>query len=386
MINNKFTIIVPTRERCETLYHTLRICLNQTYQNYEILVSDNYSQDDTKKIVHSFDNEKIHYINTGKRVSMSENFEFALSHVSDGYLMFIGDDDGMLPNSLEYVNDIINKTKCEAVVSLNAFYTWPETTNPNKLMWSPKSGYEIRDSKVWIEKYLTFQMQYTFDLPSAYCGFVKKEVFERASKDGLFFRSSTPDSYSALAVAFFTDKYVYSHSAFAVHGSSANSNGAAGFANKKNYIGNEYKKFLEENKIPFHKKMVMCKTFRTYSLEAYFQFSDAFPELTKEYTIDWKLFLQYVLSESQENTKEDIEEAVKKMCEMHSVDFEEIKNFRVNRFSGLTLKEIVQKAYQKIIFKLSKKSTNIEDTTKYGVYNVHDAMLLMKFVLEFKNN
>ena len=76
-MRNKFTIIIPTRERCDTLYHTIRTCLNQTYKNYEIIVSDNFSQDDTKKIVTSFDDKRITYINTGKRCSMSENFEFA---------------------------------------------------------------------------------------------------------------------------------------------------------------------------------------------------------------------------------------------------------------------------------------------------------------------
>jgi len=60
-------------------------------------------------------------------------------------------------------------------------------------------------------------MQYTFELPGAYCGFVKREAFDRATKDSFFFRSPTPDAYSALAVAFVTEKYVYSHTAFAVH-------------------------------------------------------------------------------------------------------------------------------------------------------------------------
>ena len=114
---NKLTILIPTRERCDTLYDTLRTCLNQTYQNLEIIVSDNFSQDRTKEVVMSFDDKRLKYINTGKRISMSENFDFALSHVKDGYIMFIGDDDGILPNSLEYVNEIINTTGCEAVVS-----------------------------------------------------------------------------------------------------------------------------------------------------------------------------------------------------------------------------------------------------------------------------
>lgn len=383
-MTNKFTIIIPTRERFNTLYHTIKTCLNQTYQNYQIIVSDNYSKDDTYNIVHSFHDCRLKYINTGKRVSMSENFDFALSHVTDGYVMFIGDDDGILPNSLEYVNKIINETGIEAIVSHNAFYTWPGTPNPNRLFWSQLSGYEIRDSKEWIQKYLTFKMQYTFDLPGAYCGFVKREVFDRVTKDGLFFRSATPDSYSAIAVAFATKKYIYSYSAFAAHGASTHSLGGSSLNTKKNSEGEAYKKCISENTISLHPSLTSYKAFRLTSLDSFLYFADAFPELTKNYKIDWKLFLQYVLTERQENTKEEIEEAVKMMCKIHSVDFEKIKDFKPNKLYeiyDLSFSELIKKITNKVSQKILRKTVQIEDVTKYGVYNVHDAMLLLKFYL-----
>jgi glycosyltransferase involved in cell wall biosynthesis len=358
--------------------------LNQAYNNYEIIVSDNYSQDNTYEVVRSFHDTKLKYVNTGRRMSMSENFDFALSHVKDGYVIFIGDDDGVVPNSLEYVNDIINQTGVEAVTSHNAFYTWPGTPNPNQLFWSAKSGYEIRDSKEWIKKYLTFKMVYTFELPGAYCGFVKREVFDRVLKDGFFFRSPTPDAYSAIAVAFATDKYVYSHTAFAVHGASARSNGGSFLNQKKGEEKQEAICFLKENSIPFHRDIVFTKAFRISSLEAYLQFSDTFPELTKDYHIDWKLFLSYVLTERQENTKEEIEEAVQKMCEMHGVDFKEVMASlpSKNSIRGLSIGEILEKVISKVIRIIFRKKTSIINTTEYGVYNVHDAMLLLKFYLK----
>ena len=247
MTQYKFTILIPTRERSDTLYHTIRTCLNQTYENLEVIVSDNFSQDNTKEVVMSFSDSRLKYINTGKRLSMSENFDFALSHVNDGYVMFIGDDDGVLPNSLEYVNDIINNTGCEAVVSHNGFYTWPQESKPSNLTWSHKSSYEIRNTNEWIQKYLKFRMTYIFDLPGAYCGFVKREVFDRVKKGDCFFRSATPDAYSAIAISFAIDKYAYSYTSFAVHGSSARSNGGAYLSSSKNKEGEEVKLFFKEN-------------------------------------------------------------------------------------------------------------------------------------------
>ena len=328
----------------------------------------------------SFNDSRLKYINTGKRVSMSENFEFALSHVKDGFIMFIGDDDGVVPNSLEYVNDVINDTSCKAIVSHNAFYTWPDSHGiSNRLYWSHRSGYEVRDTKKWIERYLRFNMQYTFDLPGAYCGFVHKSLFEKVSKDGVFFRSSTPDAYSALAIAFSTTKYVYSHSAFAVHGSSSNSNGGSFLSKEKGKEARESKLFKQENTIPFHKDIVFTKAFRTSSLEAYLQFADTFPEFTKNYQIDWKLFLSYVLTERTNNTKEEIENAVKKMCEIHNVKYKEIQEVKRNRFENLSFMEIVDKVINRIKLRLKRQKNKIDNTLDYGVNNIYDAVLLLKF-------
>jgi glycosyltransferase involved in cell wall biosynthesis len=44
----KFKLIVPTRERADTLYYYLQ-ALPQRYDNFDILVSDNFSQDNTEQ-------------------------------------------------------------------------------------------------------------------------------------------------------------------------------------------------------------------------------------------------------------------------------------------------------------------------------------------------
>lgn len=43
--NRHFTVVIPTRERCDKLEHALRSCVMHDYDNLEIIVSDNFSQD-----------------------------------------------------------------------------------------------------------------------------------------------------------------------------------------------------------------------------------------------------------------------------------------------------------------------------------------------------
>jgi glycosyltransferase involved in cell wall biosynthesis len=47
----KFTILVPTRERAYTLHETLKTCVAQDHDRLEIIVSDNFSRDNTREIV-----------------------------------------------------------------------------------------------------------------------------------------------------------------------------------------------------------------------------------------------------------------------------------------------------------------------------------------------
>ena len=93
MRDPKITVIIPTRERCDVLEKSLQTVTTQDYDNLQIIVSDNFSNDGTEDIVRSTHDSRVKYVNTGKRLSMSHNWEFALSHVTEGWVTIIGDDE-----------------------------------------------------------------------------------------------------------------------------------------------------------------------------------------------------------------------------------------------------------------------------------------------------
>ena len=49
--NPLFTVIIPTKDRAKYLFHTLRTCTIQDYDNLEIIVSDDGSTDNTREVV-----------------------------------------------------------------------------------------------------------------------------------------------------------------------------------------------------------------------------------------------------------------------------------------------------------------------------------------------
>jgi len=277
MTQYKFTIIVPTKNRADTLYWTLKTCVEQQYENLDILVSDNFSTDNTKDVALGFKDARIKYINTGAAISMSGNWEFALSHVQEGYVTFLGDDDAFLPGAITGINKIVNETNCDAVNAACIEYNWPDHLNPlhkNKMFFIKNSIETNPDVHDILLKVLHCEMPYS-TLPWLYKGFVSVALLRKIKEvSKLFFNSRNPDVYSAIAVAnaIQKGKFYYSKTPFAINGASSHSNGASHSAKSKNAGAVEFNSDLN---IPFHKDLITCTSFPVYVYESYLQVKDA---------------------------------------------------------------------------------------------------------------
>jgi hypothetical protein len=272
--NTKFTVVIPTRERSDTLRHTLRTCTAQDYEELEILVSDNASEDDTRAVVESAADPRIRYLNTGRRVSMTENWEFALSHVANGFVTVIGDDDGLLPNALVELNEIIRETGTDAISWKRAPYFWPGADEVwgNTLRVPLASSLRRMRSASAIQDVLRFDRPYTV-LPLLYNGMVRHESIERIRDGGRIFHSVTPDIYSGFAIAGVIDSYFFSSRPFGLEGVSRHSNGR--YLSRDNAATQQASsQFLNENTLPVHPTVVMCPSLPIIVAEAFFQARD----------------------------------------------------------------------------------------------------------------
>ena len=278
----KFTIVIPTRERADVLRYSLATACAQDYVNLQILVSDNSSTDNTSEVVRCFRDPRIKYINTGKRVSMSHNWEFALEHIDSGWVTFLGDDDAILPGAIQKVIEIANKTGVQAVRSNGCSYAWPQLVGSSygRLSVSLKKNWLVLDSKVMLAKVMNGEAPY-YKLPMLYNGgFMDVSLIKKAkSITNDFFMSMTPDVYSAIAFSLLTDKYAYSHEPFAINGASHHSGGTATFsADKiKNPECSPATKFFSEKNISFHKDLslgndeLLPLSIQAFVYEAYLQ-------------------------------------------------------------------------------------------------------------------
>ena len=129
-----FSVLMPTRNRASLLRSSLESAVDQKFQDYEIVVSDNNSTDDTREVVEQSmkSSDKITYINPGRDLSMCDNWEYVLSQAKGRYIIYLCDDDALTFDSLSYIHELLAHFQMNVLVWRSAGYHHPDI--PDKSM------------------------------------------------------------------------------------------------------------------------------------------------------------------------------------------------------------------------------------------------------------
>lgn len=96
------TIAIPTYNNAKTIENTIESCLNQaTNIEYEVLVVNNASQDETKKVIELYDEKKLRVIHNNETLSMYENHNVCLKNASGKYVVFCHSDDVLEKHAID---------------------------------------------------------------------------------------------------------------------------------------------------------------------------------------------------------------------------------------------------------------------------------------------
>lgn len=104
----EFSIIIPTYNRASHLGSAISSVLSQTHQDWELLVVDDGSTDNTQEIVTSFQDPRIHYYyqeNAERSAARNKGVELAQGE----WICFLDSDDYYLPNHLEKMVEVIGE-------------------------------------------------------------------------------------------------------------------------------------------------------------------------------------------------------------------------------------------------------------------------------------
>jgi len=278
------SILIPTRNRAKYLYFAIQSALNIKSSNIEIIVSENYSQDDSLQVCKNFSDSRLQIVQPPNPLPMHENWEFLLNLSKGKWVTFVGDDDAVMQHCVDHLLWLdTNFPQAEAVVSPRAYYFWDgcqEEYGDTAVSFSFGDALFWCDSKQKLHSALKGDINY-ISLPQMYSGcFHRKSLINRvrASQGGVYFKSVTPDAYSALMACLHTYRYLQTEIPMTWVGSSPHK---AINSNKAETKDREADFFGMQTTLTIHSALgdLRAGTFLLYLYEAYIS---AFPLTSPE--------------------------------------------------------------------------------------------------------
>jgi glycosyltransferase involved in cell wall biosynthesis len=103
-----FSVIIPTYNRAHLISKTIESVLAQTFTDFEIIIVDDGSKDDTEDVVKKFSDPRIKYFlkENGERGAARN---FGLKKASGTYVNFFDSDDLMYSHHLQYAAELIQR-------------------------------------------------------------------------------------------------------------------------------------------------------------------------------------------------------------------------------------------------------------------------------------
>ena len=100
-MNDLVSIIMPTYNCAKYIEASIKSVLEQTYANWELLIVDDCSSDNTAQVVSLFHDERIRFFRNEKNSGAAITRNLALREAKGRWIAFLDSDDLWLPNKLE---------------------------------------------------------------------------------------------------------------------------------------------------------------------------------------------------------------------------------------------------------------------------------------------
>jgi hypothetical protein len=201
-------IAIPTHNRLSLVREALTTIVSQNYPHWTCIVFDNASTEPLREMIESFADDRISYARSDRFLPVTDSWNNAIDRARGDYVLLIGDDDGLAPDGLKTIEQIVRRYRHPDVI-YSALYQF---FHPGVAPWQP-SGYVSRlrygfffgdrtepfllDSKaarLAVAGSLEFRRNFTYNMQAF---FFRRDFVELMRRDGKVFLSPFPDYYLA---------------------------------------------------------------------------------------------------------------------------------------------------------------------------------------------
>lgn len=164
------SIIIPTFNRVDLLKETLISVLEQSFNDYEVIIADDGSSDSTYDLVKSFNDDRIVFLQLPHSGIPSVPRNRAIEIARGKYIAFLDSDDLWLPYKLESSLELLKRNSDVALVCSNEYlYNGEKTT-------------ELLQKNISHDKIILFNDLIEGNIISSSTVVVHKEVLEEVGK------------------------------------------------------------------------------------------------------------------------------------------------------------------------------------------------------------
>lgn len=125
----KYSLVIPALNGLASLKVTLPYMLNIDRNDFEIVISDNCSEDGSLNYLNSINDLRLVIVSPKNRLPHSAHLNFAYQHASGEWVNHMGDDDLIFPDRFDRLDEITlqaEENDCDIIIGKSIRYIWPE--------------------------------------------------------------------------------------------------------------------------------------------------------------------------------------------------------------------------------------------------------------------
>lgn len=227
-----FSIVIPTRGRPKFLRDAVVSALRQNFDNFEVLVSDNYNDIQTQALLDEFKKDRrLRCIRTDGLLNMPKHWDFATQHAHGQYVLILTDRSVLKHGALKTIHGAISVSNSPVEV---CSWRWSLYDDAAGSEYGDGAMHKDKRTIVYSSRRLAEEFAqglggYVYCLPRGLNSCYKNTLMQRIRHEfGSPFKPISPDYYSAFAILGTAQEVLYIDKSLFFFQGNADSNGGRG--------------------------------------------------------------------------------------------------------------------------------------------------------------
>jgi len=241
-MNPLISVLLPTKNRLTYLRYAVESVRRQDYPHWEIVISDNHSEEDILGYAQSLHDPRISCLRTERPLHVTANWNNALDHCRGDFVIMLGDDDGLTRGYFSAMVALLDRHQQPDLIFTNAYvYAYPGVIpgrrhgflksdgspifrHPEPYLLRPDVAHGLAKQSMHFTMAYPFNMQYSF---------VARSLIDELKHRGAFYQSPYPDYYCTNALFLSAKRILVDPAPRVIIGVSPKSYGFYHFNNKE---------------------------------------------------------------------------------------------------------------------------------------------------------